>query len=116
MSEMKARTSVVDWSGNYEENCTRLGKHLGKNKIRRKLFDAIYSRGSKPRSKRQMMVAAGLKASESQQAQNQLDFLAGKGLIACDDNNGAVADGSRNVYSKDPNVRAHRNDIVKYAN
>lgn len=29
---MKARTSVVDWSGNYEENCIQLGKHLGKNK------------------------------------------------------------------------------------
>jgi hypothetical protein len=54
---MNARTAVVDWSGNYEENCIQLGRHLGKNKIRRKLFDAIYGRGSKPRSKKQMMTA-----------------------------------------------------------
>ena len=54
---MKARTAVLDWSGNYEENCIQLGKHLEKNTIRRKLFDAIYGRGSKPRSKKQMMAA-----------------------------------------------------------
>ena len=35
---MKARTSVVDWSGNYEENCIQLGKHLGKNKISPQAF------------------------------------------------------------------------------
>jgi hypothetical protein len=29
---MKAKTAVVDWSGNYEENCIQLSKHLGKNK------------------------------------------------------------------------------------
>jgi hypothetical protein len=112
---MKVRTSVIDWSGNYEENCTRLGKHLGKNKIRRKLFDAIYSHGSKPRSKKQLMTVVGLDASFGQQAQNQLDHLARYGLIVSDDNEGSVNDGSRCVYSKDPNVRAHRKVIAKYA-
>ncbi|HEY8009497.1 MAG TPA: CHAT domain-containing protein [Rudaea sp.] len=112
---MKTRTSVVDWSGNYEENCIQLGKHLGKNKIRRKLFDAIYGRGSKPRSKKQMMAAVGLNGRHSQQAQNQLDYLARCGLIVSDDNDGSVEDGSRYVYSKELNVRAHRRDIVKYA-
>lgn len=112
---MKASTSVVDWSGNYEESCIQLGRHLGKNKIRRKLFDAIYGRGFKPRSKKQMMAAVGLNASHSQQAQNQLDYLARYGLIVRDDNDGSVEDGSRYVYSKEPNVRAHRKDIVKYA-
>lgn len=112
---MKARTSVVDWSGNYEENCIQLGRHLGKNKIRRKLFDAIYGRGGKPRSKKQMMAAVGLNSSHGQQAQNQLDYLARYGLIVRDDNDGSVEDGSRYVYSKEPNVRAHRQTIVKYA-
>jgi hypothetical protein len=112
---MKARTSVVDWSGNYEENCIQLGKHLGKNKIRRKLFDAIYGRGSKPRSKKQMMAAVGLSSRYDQQAQNQLDYLARYGLIVRDDNDGSVKDGSRYVYSKEANVRAHRATIVKYA-
>lgn len=112
---MKARTAVVDWSGNYEENCIQLGKHLGKNKIRRKLFDAIYGRESKPRSKKQMMTAVGLKPSHAQQAQNQLDYLYRYGLIIREDNDGSVKDGSRYVYSKEPNVRAHRKSIVKYA-
>ncbi|MEX2167582.1 MAG: CHAT domain-containing protein [Methyloceanibacter sp.] len=112
---MKARTAVVDWSGNYEENCIQLGRHLGKNKIRRKLFDAIYGRGSKPRSKKQLMSEVGLTSSHSQQAQNQLDYLTQYGLIVRDDNDGSVKDGSRYVYSKEPNVRAHRKDIVKYA-
>lgn len=112
---MKARTAVVDWSGNYEENCIQLGKHLGKNKIRRRLFDAIYGRGSKPRSKKQMMAVIGLKSSHGQQAQNQLDYLARYGLILRDDNDGATNDGSRYVYSKEPNVRAHRAKIIKYA-
>jgi CHAT domain-containing protein len=112
---MKARTSVVDWSGNFEENCIRLSKHLGKNKIRRKLFDTIYGRGSRPRSKKQMMVAAGLNAGDAQQAQNELDALARCGLIVRDANDGSVDDRSRYLYSKDPHVRAHRKDIVKFA-
>jgi hypothetical protein len=113
---MKARTSVVDWSGNYEENCIQLGKHLGKNKIRRKLFDALYGRGSRPRSKKQMMVAAGIRSSDAQQAQNQLDYLGRYGLIVNEDNDGSVKDRSRYLYSKDLNVRAHRQNILKYAN
>jgi hypothetical protein len=113
---MKARTSVVDWSGNYEENCIQLGKHLGKNKIRRKLFDALYGRGSRPRSKKQMMVAAGIRSSDAQQAQNQLDYLGRYGLIVNEDNDGFVKDRSRYLYSKDLNVRAHRQNILKYAN
>lgn len=112
---MKARTAVVDWSGNYEENCIQLGRHLGTNKIRRKLFDTIYGRGSKPRSKKQLMNTIKLKVTDSQQAQNQLDHLVRYGLILRDDNEDAVNDGSRYVYSKEPNVRAHRNKIVQYA-
>src|SRR5882762_3037309 len=112
---MNARTAVVDWSGNYEENCIQLGKHLGKNKIRRRLFDAIYGRGSKPRSKKQLMTAIGLKATHGQQTQNQLDYLARYGLILRDKNGGSVSDGSHFVFSKEPHVRAHRQNIVKYA-
>jgi hypothetical protein len=113
---MKARMAVVDWSGNYEENCVQLGKHLGKNKLRRKLFDAVYGRGSKPRTKKELMAATRLKSSYSQQAQNQLDILFRYGLILRDDNDGSVRDGSRYVYSKEPHVRAHRAKIVKHAN
>jgi len=112
---MNARTAVVDWSGNYEENCIQLGRHLGNNKIRRKLFDAIYGRGSKARSKKQLMAACGIKDKDGQHAQNQLDHLARYGLIVRDRNEDIVPDGSRHVYSKEPHVRAHRPKIVKHA-
>ena len=112
---MSARTAVVDWSGNYEENCIQLGRHLGTNQIRRKLFDAIYGRGSKPRSKKQLMAACGIKDKDIQQAQNQLDHLARYGLVLQDRNESIVPDGSRHVYNKERNVRAHRTKILKYA-
>ncbi|OKO69200.1 CHAT domain-containing protein [Bradyrhizobium sp. NAS96.2] len=112
---MKARTAVVDWSGNYEENCIQLGRHLGKDKIRRRLFNAIYGRGIKSRTKKQLMTEIGLKSGQGQQAQNQLDLLVRYGLILRDENDGAVADGSRYIYGKEPNVRAHRKRIVAHA-
>lgn len=112
---MNARTAVVDWSGNYEENCIQLGKHLGKNKIRRKLFDAIYGYGTRPLSKKQLMAKSGLNNAQGQQAQNQLDHLARYSLILRDKNGGSVSDGSQYVYSKEPHVRAHRHNILKYA-
>ena len=115
---MADRTPVVDWSGNYEETCLQLAKHLGKSKIRRKLFDAIYGRVSRPRSRKQMVAATKLKSSDDQQAQNELDHLARYGLIMRIKNEGSVAvdDGSRWLYVKDENVRAHRAQILKYAN
>ena len=112
---MNARTAVIDWSGNYEENCIQLGRDLGKDKIRRALFNAVYGRGDKPRSKKQLMAAAGLQPARGQQAQNQLDYLYGCGLIERDKNDSAVSDGSRNVYRKDQNVRIRRKKIVRYA-
>lgn len=114
---MADRTPVVDWSGNYEENCLQLAKHLGKNRIRRRLLDAVYGRVSKPRSRKQMVAATKLKSSDGQQAQNELDHLARYGLIKRINNEGSVAvnDGSRWLYLKDENVRAHRARILKYA-
>jgi CHAT domain len=114
---MADRTPVVDWSGNYEENCLQLAEHLGRNRIRRKLFNAIYGRVSKPRSRKQMVAATKLKSSDGQQAQNELDRLARYGLIQRIKNEGSVAvdDGSRWLYLKDENVRAHRARILKYA-
>jgi hypothetical protein len=113
---MKERVPIVNWSGDYEETCLQLARHLGTNKIRRKLFDTVYGRVSKPRSRKQLSVAARLKATDGQQAQNELDRLYRYGLIHRIDNDGRVRDGSRYLYCKDSNVRAHRHTIVKYAN
>ena len=86
---MKETVPVVNWAGDYEETCERLAKHLGISKIRRKLFDAIYGRVSKPRSRKQLSVAARLKATDGQQAQNELDRLYRYRLIHRIDNDGS---------------------------
>lgn len=110
------RTSVVDVSGNHEENIQRWGKDLGTAKIRRKLFDEIYGRVSKPRSRKQLMKASGILTKDSQQAQNEIEYLANKHLIERIDNDGAVNDGSRHLYRKDPHVRHLKDRIIRAAN
>jgi hypothetical protein len=112
---MPARTSVVDLSGNNVETKLQWTKDLGTNKIRRRLFNTVYGRGEKPRSKKQIMVAANIDASDAQQAQNEIDHLASTHLIIREDNDGSVKDGSRYLYRKDPSVRKNREWIVKRA-
>ncbi|MGA8492206.1 MAG: CHAT domain-containing protein [Terriglobales bacterium] len=64
-----------------------------------------------------MVAATNLKSSDGQQAQNELDHLARYGLIRRIKNEGNVAvdDRSRWLYLKDENVRAHRGEILRYA-
>lgn len=112
---MAQRTSVFDLSGNNEETVLQWAKDLVTNKIRRRLFNTVYSRGRKPRSKKQIMQTAKIGARDAQQAQNQLDHLASTHLIIRDDNDGSVQDGSRYLYRKDPSVRKYRPLIIKWA-
>jgi hypothetical protein len=114
---MSERTSIVNISGDHEETILQLAKHLGTNKIRRKVFNAIYGRGSKGRSKKQIMENAGIPArgTSAQQVQNELDHLAKHHLIVKEENTGLVKDGSRYLYGKDPAVRANRQQIVRFA-
>jgi hypothetical protein len=112
---MAAITPVINSAGDHEENIERLAKHLGKDKMRRKLFNAVYSYGSRPRSLKQIMTAAKLSAAHRQQAQNQIDHLAKHHLIDWQDNDGSVSDGSRRLYSKNGFVRANKPEIIKYA-
>lgn len=112
---MPERTSVVNISGDHEETIIQLARHLGTSKLRRKLFNAVYGRGSKPKSKRQLMKVARLRSRDDQQAQNELNHLANHHLIVREKNDGSVDDGSRNLYQKDPTVRANRAKIVRLA-
>lgn len=112
---MGERTSVVDLSGNHEESILQWAKHLGTSKIRRKLFDAVYGRGERPRSKKELMQAAGIKVTDAQQAQNEIEHLSKHHLIVRVENDGLVKDQSRYLYKKDPSVRANRLKIVRYA-
>jgi hypothetical protein len=112
---MPAQTPVVNIYGDHEETVLQLATHLGTNKIRRKLFNAIYGRGSRARSKKQIMRAANISVHDEQQVQNQLDHLAKHHLIVREENGGSVRDGSRHLYRKDESVRANRGRIVKYA-
>jgi len=114
---MNRRTSVVNISGDHPETVLQLAKHLGTSQMRRKIFDVIYGRGTKPRSKKQIMEKAGIAniGTKAQQAQNELDYLARHHLIVKMENDGSVDDGSRNLYGKDETVRAVRSEIVKFA-
>jgi CHAT domain-containing protein len=111
----RIRTSVVDMSGNHEENIQRWGRDLGAAKIRRKLFNEVYGRVSKPRSRKQLMKATGIPAKEAQQAQNEIEYLANKHLIERIDNDGAVDDGSKYLYRKDPHVRHLKDRVIRAA-
>jgi hypothetical protein len=108
------KTAVINPTGDHEDNIVRWAKNLGTSKIRRKLFNTIYGRVSRPRSKKQLAQDARVK--EDQQAQNELEYLYRKHLIDRMDNDGIVDDGSRYLYLKDESVRAHKNEIIRAAN
>lgn len=112
---MRTKTAVVDRTGNHQENLDHWAKNLGTAKLRRKLFDLIYGRGSRPRSRRQLMAQAKIKESDKQQVQNELEYLFRKDLIDRMENDESVKDGSRYLYFKDEHVRAHKERIVKLA-
>lgn len=111
---MNSQAPVINVSGDYEEVILRLAKHLGRDKNRRAVFDLIYGRGSKPRSKKQIAEQLG-KTGSAQVIQNALDALAKHHLVVRIANKGQVKDGSLWLYGKDLSVRANRDKIVKYA-
>lgn len=111
---MNSQTPIVNVSGDHEETILRLAKHLGSAKKRRDVFNLIYGRGSKPRSKKQIVEDLGI-SGHSQVIQDALDDLQKHHLIAKIENKGQVKDGSRWLYGKDATVRANRKKIIKYA-
>src|SRR5665213_2303132 len=112
---MTTKTAVINRTGDHEDNIVRWAKNLGTAKLRRKLFNFIYGRGSKPRSLKQLMTAASVKQRDAQQAQNEIEHLFRKDLIARMDNDGSVKDGTRYLYFKDDSVRAHKDEIIRAA-
>ena len=109
-----SQSPTVSFSSDYEEIILRMAKHLGRDRNRRAVFNLIYGRGSKPRSKKQIAESLGV-AGGAQVIQNALDELARHHLILRTENGGQVKDGSRWLYEKDSSVRANRDKIVKYA-
>ncbi|MGE0283942.1 MAG: hypothetical protein AB7P20_25480, partial [Rhizobiaceae bacterium] len=109
--------SVVTIRGDYEESTGHLARHLGTGHLRRSLFQAVYGRGERPKTKRQLMTLAGIDdaGTNAQQAQNELDHLAKHHLIVKLKSEKPLHDGSRNLYAKDDTVRANRARIVSYA-
>jgi hypothetical protein len=110
---MIKKLTVIDPTGNHEENLVQWAKSLGRNKLRRKLFNAVYGRNKKLMSKKQIMKIAGVK--DSQQAQNELNHLQSYGLIVAQENDGTIKDRSQILYGKDQNVRKCRKRIAALA-
>jgi len=111
---MNSQSPVINISGDYEESILRLAKHLGRDKNRRAVFNLIYGRGSKFRSKKEIAEALG-KTGNAQVIQNALDELARHHLVVRIENDGRVKDGSRWLYGKDNSVRANRDKILRFA-
>lgn len=111
---MSRQTSVISASGDYEEILLQMAKHLGRGKNRRDVFNLIYGRGSKPRSRKQIADQLG-RVGNTQVIQDALDELAKHHLVVRTENVGQVKDGSRYLYGKAEFVRANRDLIVKYA-
>jgi len=112
---MNRQVPVVDIAGNFEESVIQWSKHLGTDKVRRAIFVNIYGRSRRPRSKKQIMEAVGLKQSSAQSAQNALDHLSKHNLIVKMPNDGSVKDGSKLLYAKDATVGAHKDKIIRFA-
>lgn len=111
---MNSQAPVINVLGDYEETIIQLARHLGRDKNRRAVFNLIYGRGSKPKSKKQIAEALGIEGN-AQVIQNALDELQRHHLIVRVENKGQVKDGSRWLYQKESSVRAHREKIVRYA-
>src|ERR1700730_7408167 len=112
---MNKRTAIVNMAGDWEESVVQLARHLGQDKLRRNIFDIVYGRGCRPKSKKQVMETGKIEDSKAQQVQNELDHLSRHGLIVKTENNGTVSDRSQYVYGKDFSVRANRVAIVSRA-
>jgi hypothetical protein len=110
---MSRQQTVIDPTGNHDLIIHRLGRNLATDKLRRKLFTAIYGHVSRPRSKKELMAACGI--THEQRADNELRYLYDKNLIDRVENKGQVADGSRYLYLKVPSVKAHKAQILKAA-
>jgi hypothetical protein len=107
------KQAIINPTGDHEDNIVRWAKNLGASKIRRKLFNEIYGRVSRPRSKKQLAADAGVRLD--QQAQNEVEYLYRKHLIDRMDNDGRVKDRSQYLYLKDEIVRAHKDEIIRAA-
>ncbi len=114
---MARPTPVLSAAGDYEEAIERYVKHLGNNQIRRTIFNEIYGRTKKPRSKKEIMAAAGIenKGNNAQQVQNALENLNKHHLIERHENDGYTKDGSHFVYGKAEFIRANKDKIIRYA-
>lgn len=112
---MNKRVPVVNSAGDWEESIVQHARHLGQSEIRRAVFNVVYGRGTRPKSKKQIMNQAGLGSEKAQQVQNELDHLSTHHLILKTANDGSVDDRSKYVYAKDDFVRANREAIVRRA-
>lgn len=112
---MPSPTAIVNTAGDNPETVLHYAKKLGREVVRRQVFNSIYGRAKKPRSKKQIMAAAGIPIDKSQQAQNALDHLAKHHLISKIENDGTVKDGSRFLYGKLETIRAHKEEILRFA-
>lgn len=112
---MPKQTPIVNIAGDFEETLLQYARHLGKDKVRRQVFDEIYGRKNKPRSAKQIISDSGIPESKRKQVLNALDLLSRHSLIEKLENDGRIQDGSRFLYKKIEVVRANKIRIINLA-
>lgn len=112
---MSKPTSIVDPTGNRSKHIEIYGQLLGRNKMRRRVFNEIYGRVRKPRSVREIATAIGVTGNKSiQPVQNALSYLADHDFVLKMDNDGHTG-AAQYVYGKIKFVAANKEQIIKAA-
>lgn len=107
---MTKATLIANPLADHNELVVGICKSLGKDKNKRKIFEFLYGRGSKPRSTAE--IAAAVSAPE-QSIINAIQSLASDGIVTF--TNIAPKDGGRAVkgYSKQPNLAGLKKKVIR---
>lgn len=112
---MNSRTPVFYVAGATDEALAQLARHLGRDKVRRQVFEAIYGRKRNPRTAKQIMTSAKIEEKKRIRVLKSLDHLSQHSLIEKIENDGSAKDGSRFMYRKSEFIRANKKRILDLA-
>lgn len=110
---MNKPTEVYQPHADHEESIERIVKHLGRNKLRRRVFDLIYGRGNKPKTVAQIIEQLRLKPHQRQSARNQINYLAKHKIISTFPIKPSENNGNRFAFGKRDFVMANKEEILR---
>ncbi len=110
---MNSPKEVYQPHADHEESIERIVKHLGRDKLRRRIFDLIYGRGTKPRTISQIAESLNIPAAQIQPVRNQTNHLAKHKLISTIPIKPHENEGSRVAFGKRDFIMANKAEILR---